>query len=123
MPTRRPPDPYKKLPEAFKACRDGWEVKSNDETPFEVLTEKEFSEKFLTSSLVETYCHYADSMDRHLALNGLEANDVNTMLILLPNTVIEKLVVYCNQRLTQHGLLITNNKEYRIFLHTSKMAS
>jgi len=113
-----------KLPEAFKACKDGWTLTNSHEEPVKLMTEDEFSDKFLGTSLKDTYLRLVDSVEATLKHDNKDVNSsVDAYEALLSNIAIEKIVGHTNQALYNSGLTRTDAKEYRKFLALRNLVS
>mgnify|MGYP005704547189 CR=1 FL=1 len=112
-----------KLPEAFKACRNGWVIdESTANEPFDIITEVEFDDQS-TDALAETYRNVAKAMTRQLQSQGKEVNSVNAHQEILSDMALLVIIQHTNEQLTANGHPATNVREYRRFLHHKNIAS
>jgi len=113
-----------KLPEAFKACKDGWALTNSHEEPVKLMTEDDFLEQFLAIPLKDIYIQIVDSVEQTLKHDNKDVNSsVDSYEALLSNVAIEKIVGYSNQALYNSGLTATDAKEYRKFLALRNLVS
>ena len=68
-----------------------------------MMTEEEFSNKYRGKSFVDTFVHNADEMERYLNRSGRVNSSMNRFFALVPNTVIEELVLYTSEQLVADG--------------------
>lgn len=89
MPPRRRLALKDKLPEALKACLDGWTIdQSIQRKPCELKTEDDFLDEYTAQSLKATYRNLATSMSARLRSLGLEVSSVNSYKQLLSEIAI-----------------------------------
>ena len=113
-----------KLPEALKACQDGWTIDQGVERKaYKLMTEDEFLDEYATKSLQATYRHLASSMSARLASQGLEVSSVNVYKQLLSEIAVHLILDSTNEQLTLKGHPAATSSEYRRFLHHKTLAS
>lgn len=113
-----------KLPEAFKACQDGWKIDENTHKEVDLKSEEEFQDAFYSDSLAEEYRHIAAAMEERLSLLNCAKTSVNAYTkVLLSDAVLRPLIIPTNKVLKERGYAMTDEQEIRkMILHKNLLS-
>ena len=106
----------KTIPEAFKACTQGWEEVDMTENAAMVLTESEFYESQLDNKLASTHLHMADAMEKVVQQNGCNFDAVDAFTMLSSDAALGKVAECTTKQLVKLGFPATNVVECRQML-------
>ena len=83
----------KELPAALRACCEdgGWTmVQKPNISPFEILTESEYADKYASKRFRETYTTMADNVSNYCLRHGIANKDAVIFTTLLSNTLLSR---------------------------------
>ncbi|GAX20624.1 hypothetical protein FisN_3Hu524 [Fistulifera solaris] len=107
-----------KILQECQARTEGWNEDLSDNKPWKLLTEKEFAEQFLTTSLHDSFRQAAQSIPEEVFRVGNDySQSTDAFRVLFSDDAIQKLVDCTNGYLRHNGIFPeTNIQEYREFL-------
>ncbi len=112
----------KNLPEALKACKDGWDEKNLEDEAFEVLEEDDFLEQAMGIPFRETFDWMAKKVDDGLTGRGMQVTNTG-IFCHLAKPFLNSLIDFANQQLFKDGHPIPDDSELLEFIATKHLRS
>eukprot|EP00984_Skeletonema_dohrnii_P027846 scaffold17539_cov76-Skeletonema_dohrnii-CCMP3373.AAC.1 len=111
------------IPDRLKACLTGWKEVPMSKTMYELVTEEEFKEAYMSASYINTSSNAVASVERHLNQSGREINTTNIITSLVSDATFLNLSNHTSEALVKRGLRRTNPIEMQTFLATKLLRS
>ncbi|KAG7360729.1 hypothetical protein IV203_035828 [Nitzschia inconspicua] len=116
-------DPMKSIPADLKAFQDGWEERTDDSHPYEIVMEDDFTQDYSAKRMCDILGYIAQRLTSLIAQKGKTVNRAAVLDHLLDTAVTYKLEEYTTQVLVRLNHPPLAPYEFREFLFTRWLRS